>query len=64
LEPEGDDDRAADDAEGDEAVDASVVAVCDQGRTRKAIASSEANLRRDLVAKEADYTSGGESPKI
>jgi hypothetical protein len=34
FEPKRDDDRAADDAEGDKGVDASVVAVCDQGRTR------------------------------
>ena len=53
---------ARDDAERDEAVDAGVVAVGDEGRAREASACAQPDLRGDLVADEADQPGKREHP--
>jgi hypothetical protein len=54
VEAERDDDRARDDREADEPVNASVVSVGDERGTVEAGAGAQAHLGRDLVADEAD----------
>ena len=63
-EAERDDGGARDDAQGDEAVDASVVAIRDERGTRELPSRPQAYLRRDLVAEEADDAGGGEDPQV
>jgi hypothetical protein len=61
---EGNDDRAGDDSEGDEAVRASVVAVGDQRRTGETTTCTKANLGGDLVPDEPNRAGGGERPEM
>jgi hypothetical protein len=61
---DGDDDRAGDDGEADEPVRAGVVAVGDQGGAVEVAPGTEADLRGDLVADEADDAGGGERPEV
>ena len=64
LRAERDDDRAGDDAERDEAVDAGVVAVGDQRRAVEPATAAQPHLGGDLVAEEADHAGGGEHPEV
>jgi hypothetical protein len=63
-EAKGDDDRARNDGERDESIDAGVVAVGDEGGTRKTPSRSQPHLRGDLVADKADRPSGGEHRQV
>src|SRR5262249_6611787 len=57
-------DRGRDDAEGDETVDAGVVAVGDQRRVAEATAATEADLGGELVAEETDHPGPGKDPEV
>ena len=61
---EADGDGAGDDAEGDVAVGAGVVAVGDQGGAGESAAAAESDLGGELVAEEADQAGGGEHPEV
>jgi len=64
LEAGGEGDRARDDAERDETVDARVVPVGDERGTCKAPSSAKPDLRCDLVAGEADQAGDGEREQV
>jgi len=62
--PESDDTRAGKDAEADEAINTSMVAVCDESGTVEALARVRANLRCDFVADEADHARRRQPPQV
>ena len=64
VKPERDDGGAGEHAEADEAVDAGVVAVGDEGRTRESPPGAQPDLGGDLVADEADDPCGGKQPQV
>ena len=64
LEAEGDEHGAQDDAEGDEAVDARVVAVGDERGAVKAAAGAQPDLRGHLVTQKADRPGRGEPAEV
>src|SRR4051812_8831991 len=56
--------RAGDDGERDEPVGTGMVAVGDQRGAVEAAAAAEADLRRELVADEADRARSGEDAEV
>src|SRR2546430_2449471 len=64
VKPERDDGGAGEHAEADEAVDAGVLSVRDQGRALQLAAGTQAHLGGDLVADEADDPCGGKQPQV
>jgi hypothetical protein len=64
LSASGHDDRAGDDGERDEAVDARVLSVRDHRGAREAATRGEPDVRGQLVADEADQTGRSEHPEM
>src|SRR5438105_15265491 len=62
VEAEGNDCGAREDSEADEAVDAGMVSVGDEGGTVQPTSGAQATLGGDLVADEADDAGGGQEP--
>ena len=61
---EGDDDRARDDPEGDEAIGPSMVAVGNQRGARETATCAESHLGRKLVSGESDHAGRGKHPQV